>query len=161
MVSITVLASPRRATYRDSCSVSCTVSLTYFVPDSTPALKPVRHFGTNSLPMFRAFEKPMFRDAGGILGGRNVQTWQAFTGPGYYVVEPPQGSNELVLDYTRLPGAAPDGWPKLKSNEGGLSHFVFRGLRDTMRYVSEHVSIGTAIRDGKPQEQYFILVREN
>ena len=55
----------------------------------------------------------------------------------------------------------PADWPKVRSNAGGLSYFVFRDLNDTLRRVSEHVTIGEAWRNGKNLHQYFILVRRD
>ncbi len=132
-----------------------------FVPEGTPPLSPVVHEGINNLPTFRGFKKVLFRDEAGALAGRNDLIWEFFSGPGYYVVEPQApGAKEIVLDYTRLPAKTPAGWPALRGNDGPFSSIVFGGLRDTMRFVSKHVSIGRVSRRGKEKPQYFILVRE-
>jgi hypothetical protein len=135
------------------------LSLDALVPPGRAPLSAVRHVGTNTMPVFRGFEKPMYRQASGHLAGRNVQTWEAFTGPGYFTVEP-FGQGEVLLNYLELPREAPGGWPAIRSNARGLSYFVFRGMKDVVRGVSEHVVIGRAARDGKDMRQYFVLVRE-
>ena len=61
------------------------------VPAETPDLTAVRHYGINSLPLFRLFEKRFYRPGGqdpahpSELGGANFQSIQALTGPGYFV----------------------------------------------------------------------------
>ncbi len=134
------------------------LSLDDLVPPSTPPLEPVRHAGTNNLPTFRAFEKPMFRDRGGRIRGRNAQTWEAVTGPGYFTVETRE-PGEVLFDYTVLPEETPAGWPAVRSNARGFSYFVFRDMHDVVRAVSRHVVIGRATRKGAELPQYFILVR--
>lgn len=131
------------------------------VPPDFPAHQPICHRGVNNLPLFRIFEKPMFRLANGGIGGRNVQFWSWLTGPGYFAVhEPVAGQTELLFDYVNLPASKPDAWPAIRSNSRGFSFFVFRGMSDYVRVVSEHVTIGKAFRNGKDQGTYFILVRE-
>lgn len=130
------------------------------VPANSARFAVVPFWGINNMPAFRRFQKPLYRTAEGQVGGRNVQTWQALTGPGYFTVTPGK-QGEVIFDYVNLPTQAPQGWPRIKSNARGLSNFVFRGLIDIVRAVSEHVVIGEATRDGKPLGQYFILVRED
>ncbi len=148
-----------RALLRRLFDVSTALPVTpeTFVPKDVPALTPVRHVGTNNMPLFRAFEKPMYRDEHGRIAGRNVQTWQFITGPGYFTLTL---DGEPALDYVQLPEAAPAGWPRPTSNSRGFSYFVFRGLRDVMRASSQHVTVGRVFRLGKEQHQYFVLVRE-
>ncbi len=134
------------------------LSLDDLVPPSTPPLEPVRHAGTNNLPTFRAFEKPMYRERAGRLCGRNAQTWEVVTGPGYFTVAPRE-RGEILFDYTVLPEETPPGWPPVRSNARGLSYFVFRDMHDLVRAVSRHVVIGRATRKGVELPQYFILVR--
>jgi hypothetical protein len=55
----------------------------------------------------------------------------------------------------------PDGWPEIRRNERGLSRFVYGFMVDTVRGVSEHVSIGSAARHGKDMGSWFILCRES
>ncbi|HZS37047.1 MAG TPA: hypothetical protein VFF06_09475, partial [Polyangia bacterium] len=73
-------------------------------------------------------------------------------------------ARELLFDYTRVPQAAPAGWPPIKPNEAGLSRFVYKNLHDFCRRVSRDVIIGSATRvDEKGVEQdldsYFVLAR--
>jgi hypothetical protein len=82
-----------------------------------------------------------------------------FTGPGYFVVRTDEGEGELIFDYTEMPAIRPDGWPRLVSNETVRGHFVFGGLVDVVRGVSEHVFIGRATRRGKTLDNWFALVR--
>jgi hypothetical protein len=134
------------------------ISLEFAVPSSARPLEPIVHAGINSLAAFRGFAKPMYRTAGGGMGGRNVQTWEWLTGPGYFTVR--EDGAELLVDYVDLPREKPASWPGVASNARGFSFFVFRGLVDRLRGISEHVSIGKAYRNGKPQGDYFFLVRE-
>jgi hypothetical protein len=115
--------------------------------------------GLNSLPLFRKFEKRFARTARGKVIGFNFQAMSFITGPGYFTVEP--AGNELLIDYTKVPGQAdaPAGWPKVKPNERGLSRFVYKNLHDFCRRVSRDVLIGQATHLGKPIHQYFVLVR--
>ena len=138
------------------------VGLEHFVPQGIADGEVVTHVGTNTLPTFRSFEKPMYRN-NGVICGRNVQFWSFLTGPGYFTVaaEHERGKQgEVVLDYVALPPGKPDGWPKVVTNARGFSHLVFKGLQDVMRGVSTHVTIGRATRGGKTMEEYFILVRQ-
>ena len=112
------------------------------------------HIGTNNMPMARAFEKPIFR-VQGQLAGRNVQPWAWLTGPGYFTVHRDQDcAGQVIFNYINVPPGAP-------SNARGMSYFVFRGLTDVMRGVSEHVTVGRAFRHGKPLPNYFVLVRRD
>ena len=69
--------------------------------------------------------------------------------------------SEVWIDYTRVPPEAPQGWPAVRSNERGLSRFVYGFMIDTLRRVSEHVTIGSAARKGRDMGSWFILVRED
>jgi hypothetical protein len=115
---------------------------------------PGRYAGTNSLPLFRTFEKPLAR-VGDALYGHNVQPWAALTGPGYFAVTDAEG---VVFDYSRVPDVAPPGWPAPRSNDAGLARAVFGGLVDKMRSLAKGVTIGEVWRHGRCQRQYFILV---
>jgi len=136
------------------------------VSSDCPDFSTVRHFGKNTLPLFSHFEKRFARapgqspDAPEELFGFNFQTMQPVTGPGYFVaVEDPERA-EILVDYRRLPTGHPPGWPEIKSNERGLSRFVYGFMVDTLRRVSEHVSIGSAARKGKDMGSWFVLCRE-
>jgi hypothetical protein len=49
---------------------------------------------------------------------------------------------------------------KVTRNERGLSRFVYGYMVDTLRRVSEHVTIGSAARNGKDIGSYFVLCRQ-
>ncbi len=133
------------------------IDLDYAVAARVPALQSVRHVGINSLPLFRDFAKLMYRTSTGAAG-RNSLMWSWVTGPGYFTVRAEEG--ELLLDYVELPEQHPLDWPPVRSNARGFSFFVFRGLVDRVRAISDHVTIGRAFRNGKPTRNYFFLVRE-
>ena len=59
-----------------------------------------------------------------------------------------------------MPPQAPPGWPAVRRNEVGLSRFVYGYMIDTLRRVSEHVSIGSAARKGRDMGSWFVLCRE-
>jgi hypothetical protein len=134
------------------------VSVDDLVPAGSPPLTVIRHEGTNNLPLFRAFAKPMYRDRAGRVCGRNDQAWEGLTGPGYFCVRA-HGDREVLFDYTQLPDEKPEGWPAIKSNARGFSTFVFREMIDVVRRLSRDVVIGRAQRGGKELPQYFVLVR--
>jgi hypothetical protein len=58
-----------------------------------------------------------------------------------------------------VPNEKPSDWPEIRSNERGLSRFVYGFMIDRLRRVSEHVTIGSAARNGKDLGSYFILSR--
>ena len=142
------------------------VRLVELVPPSVEDLGVVRHYGKNSLPLFTEFEKRFSRApdrnpaAPGELIGFNFQTMSPVTGPGYFVATEDEQRGEVLVDYRRLPDCHPAGWPAIKSNERGLSRFVYGFMVDTLRRVSEHVTIGSASRDGKDLGNWFVLCRE-
>ncbi len=136
------------------------------VPAETPPMKPVVHFGKNSLPVFSRFEKRFYRPvdtdatAPELVYGANFQRMSPFTGPGYFVVVPDATPGQVLVDYRRLPERIPEGWPALVSNERGISRFVYGYLTDALRGVSQHVTIGFPARHGEPLGTYFVLCRE-
>lgn len=140
--------------------------LEHLVPPSTEDFKTVRHFGKNTLPLFSHFEKRFCRPRGadavkpGELYGFNFQTMQPVTGPGYFVAREDTNRAEVLVDYNAVPPAHPEGWPAIRRNEAGLSRFVYGFMVDTVRGVSEHVSIGSAARKGKDLGSWFALCRE-
>jgi hypothetical protein len=142
------------------------VRLVELVPPSVGDLGVVRHYGKNSLPLFTEFEKRVSRapdldpEAPGELMGFNYQTMSPVSGPGYFVAIEDEQRGEVLVDYRRLPDRHPVGWPAIKSNERGLSRFVYGFMVDTLRRVSEHVTIGSASRDGKDLGNWFVLCRE-
>jgi len=134
----------------------------HFVPPSVPDGVPVRHFGINSLPLFRHFEKRFLRDAGtGELHGYNHQTMSPVTGPGYFVVTEPGAGERAIIDYHRIPPEVPhESWPRLAPNTRLPQLLVYGHMRDLMQLVSRHVSIGRAEKKGKPAPAWFALVRQ-
>ena len=138
-----------------------------FVPPSVPPMTEVIHEGKNSLGLFTRFQKRFARPAGdahkGELWGYNEQAMRLFTGPGYFVAAPPTEklaiSGSVVIDYRRLPSDKPANWPPIMPNSARLSRFIYNGTVDVMRRVSGHVTIGRAMRDNKPMDAWFVLVR--
>jgi hypothetical protein len=125
----------------------------------------VRHLGRNTLPAFRIFEKRLCRPPGESresptqLAGYNFQAMKWVTGPGYFLAREDVERGEVIVDYTRLPDAGPEGWPAIRSNERGLSRFVYGFMIDRMRRVSQHVTIGSASRHGREMGSYFVMSR--
>jgi hypothetical protein len=145
------------------------VVLADLVAPGTPAMTPVRHFGKNTLPAFTHFEKRFCRpvdadaDKPAELYGFNFQTMSPITGPGYFVAvpSPERADAEVWVDYRRVPPTRPPEWPEIKPNERGLSRLVYGFMIDTLRRVSEHVTIGSAAKKGKDIGSWFLLCRES
>ncbi len=166
---VTAIRSVGRADQRrlfEAVDRHAPVRLVDLVPAGAGELVPVRHYGKNTLPLFSFFEKRFTRPPGedaqqpSRLYGFNFQSLSPITGPGYFVaVEHPE-REEVLIDYRRLPSTHPEGWPEVRSNERGLSRFVYGLMVDTLRRVSEHVTIGSAARDGKDLGSWFLLCRE-
>ena len=141
------------------------VKLVELVAPSVGTFETVRHLGKNTLPAFTHFEKRFCRgkdaepDRPHVLYGFNFQTLSSITGPGYFVAVEDDKRSEVLVDYRRVPDAHPDGWPEIKPNEQGLSRFVYGFMVDTLRRVSEHVTIGSAARKGKDLGSWFLLTR--
>lgn len=139
----------------------------HFVPSGTDPLKEVIHHGKNTLPAHNFFQKRfcLADDESGELWGYNHQTLDWITGPGYYVAhdteEEKDAPSAYVIDYTRIPPKKPDGWPEILPNEAKLGRFVYAGMKDYMRQISDHVSIGRAYKGGKPMDAWFVLCRED
>lgn len=137
------------------------MTLADLVPRTTPLYEAVVHFGRNTLPMFTMFEKRFYRTGDGSgVAGANFQTLSPFTGPGYFVVRKDDGSPELLIDYQHLPKDKPADFPEIRNNESGIARLVYGSMVDTLRRVSEHVSIGAASRHGQMLDAYFVLCRE-
>jgi hypothetical protein len=140
--------------------------MTDAVAASVPALAPVRHYGKNTLPAFTHFEKRFCRPPDADpqqpdrLWGYNFSPVGGLVGPGYFVLRPDAARGELLVDYNLLPEGKPAAWPEIRSNERGLSRFVYGFMIDTLRGVSEHVTIGSAARRGKDLGSWFLLCRE-
>ena len=142
------------------------LSLTDAVPASVASMTEVRHYGKNTLPAFSHFEKRFCRPAGadanapGTLWGYNEGSMRWLTGPGYFVLRPDAERGELLVDYYQVPPQHPAGWPEIRPNDRGLGQFVYGFMIDTVRGVSQHVTIGSAARKGKDLGSWFILCRE-
>ncbi|HPG24339.1 MAG TPA: hypothetical protein PLW10_01790 [Myxococcota bacterium] len=142
------------------------LALVDLVPPSRADLEPVRHLGRNTLPAFTIFEKRFCRPpdcdpaAPSRLAGYNHQAMAPVTGPGYFVAVEDAGKREVLVDYRRLPETVPPGWPPVRSNERGIARFVYGFMVDRLRRVSEHVTIGSAARNGRDLGSYFVLARE-
>lgn len=153
------------------------LTLDYFVPTTNDALMPVIHEGKNSLPAFSYFQKRFCKpkekagDTKAELWGYNessaVSSMQVmpFIGPGYFCVHVPEGRDatdgEIDIDYRKVPTAKPHSWPEIIPNEAKLGRFVYAGMVDVMRGLSDHVSIGRAMKGGKWMDAWFVLVRED
>jgi len=143
------------------------LTLEDFVPANVPAMTEVIHEGKNSLGLFTRFQKRFARPTGapGELWGYNEQSMRLFTGPGYFVAVPVTEklaiAGGVVIDYRRLPSDKPGSWPPIMPNSARLSRFIYNGTVDVMRRVSGHVTIGRAMRDNKPMDAWFVLVRRD
>lgn len=139
------------------------VTLDQLVPPSKGPLEEVIHEGQNTLPVFSSFQKRFCRPPGeyeGVLWGYNEQSLSFLTGPGYYVAYEEADSTEVAVDYTQLPEQKPDSWPTIVDNNARLGRFVYAGMVDRLRRLSEHVTIGRAYK-GEPMDQWFVLVRRD
>ena len=142
------------------------LALEDFVPKSLDALEPIIHYGRNTLPVFKIFEKRFCRAPEGVdtqgLWGYNEGSTRSFVGPGYFVCRETGGDERgsVVIDYTLIPTGKPDSWPEIAPNERGISRFVYSGMQDFMRRISEHVTIGRAYKNGKETNNFFILCRD-
>jgi hypothetical protein len=146
------------------------LTLTDFVPEDIEPLVEVIHWGKNSLPAFTHFQKRFCKpkDKDGELWGYNENGeghHQFATGPGYFLVHAPDRSDaepgEIDIDYRKLPPAKPEPWPAIKPNEAGISRFIYAGMIDVMRGISQHVTVGRALKGGKFMDAYFVLCRED
>ncbi len=143
------------------------VTLADIVPPGKDPLTEVIHEGQNTLPAFRNFQKRFCRpsaahksDEREVLWGYNHQTFSGVTGPGYYVAYDDDRTSEVVVDYRELPPEHPENWPEIISNKAKLGRFVYHGMVDRLRRVSEHVTIGRAFK-AKPMSAWFVLVRQD
>ncbi len=143
------------------------VTLADIVPPGKGALTEVIHEGQNTLPAFRAFQKRFCRPSAAntsedreVLWGYNHQTFSGVTGPGYYVAYDDEDTGEVVVDYRELPPEHPENWPKIIDNKAKLGRFVYHGMVDRLRRVSQHVTIGRAYK-AKPMSAWFVLVRQD
>jgi hypothetical protein len=140
------------------------LTLDHFVPASAEKVTEVIHEGRNTLPAFSHFQKRFFRsdDEDGALYGYNHQDLTWATGPGYFEVRLGEEEGEIAIDYAkRLPTKPPAGWPPVVGNNVRLGPFVYEGMIDYMRGISEHVAIGRAFKKGAYMDAWFVLVRKD
>ncbi len=143
------------------------VTLEDLVPPTVGDFTTVRHHGKNSLPAFTHFEKRFCRprsadrEPATELYGFNFQTLAPITGPGYFIARESEDRPEVLIDYRGLPPEHPQGWPPIRSNDRGLSRVVYGFLFDTLRGLSDHVTIGSAARKGRDLGSWFALCRED
>lgn len=157
----------------DLCAKSEPITLEHFVPSTYGDLVEVVHHGRNTLPLIsklKNFQKRFCRPLKGkdCLYGFNEGPTRWWIGPGYFVANLSEGRSEwmargqVVVDYYKVPEKPlPYGWPKLIPNHKGAQVFVYNHMRDFMRKVSEHVSVGRAFKDGKEMNAWFVLCRED
>ena len=160
---VRALSAGEQAALFDAAKGFRPLDIHHFVPESHPAMQQVIHFGRNSLPFFRFFEKRFCRPEGEFasvrLWGYNEQPYKRFTGPGYFTARQ-VSREEVVIDYLQVPPYRPDGWPPILPNSAKLSRFIYYRTRDFMRGVSRHVSVGRATQDEKDMNNWFVLCRE-
>ena len=146
--------------------------MTDMVSAATSAMTGVRHYGKNTLPAFSHFEKRFCRPQDADpqqpdrLWGYNFSPMAWLVGPGYFVLRPDASRGELLVDYNLLPTATagtaahPAEWPEIRPNERGVTRFVYGFMIDTLRGVSQHVTVGSAARKGRDLGSWFLLCRE-
>jgi len=139
------------------------VGVDHFVPPEVPDGTFIRHYGRNSLPMFNDFEKRFARPRKGAkeLWAYNHSPVMGLIGPGHFVLRKDVDLGTHVCDYYRIPPVQLDDAPKLQSNTFGLSFLVYAHMVDVMYGVSDHVSVGRVIKNGRPEGQYFLLCRQD
>jgi len=143
------------------------VTLEDLVPLAVEDFTTVRHHGKNSLPVFTHFEKRLCRplrtdrEPATELYGFNFQSLAPITGPGYFIARESEDRPEVLIDYLSLPPEHPQGWPPVRPNHRGLARLVYGFLCDTLRGVSDHVTIGSAARKGRDLGSWFALCRED
>jgi hypothetical protein len=136
------------------------------VAPELPPLTPVRHYGKNTLPVFTHFEKRFCRPSDADarqperLYGYNEGPTRGLVGPGYFVLRADASRGELLVDYNLVPPERARDWPAIRRNELGLARFVYGFMIDTLRGVSQHVTVGSAARKGRDLGSWFLLCRE-
>lgn len=136
------------------------LNLSCFVPSDTPPMTEVIHYGRNSLPALRLFEKRFCNVSAEEVQvcGYNEQPARLVTGPGYFSVW--QATEfEVAIDYTQLPMAKPASWPAVLPNSARLGRWIYDGTLDIVRGISNRVVIGRATRAGVPLDNWFVLCR--
>lgn len=145
------------------------LTLDDMVPASCPPMQEVPHAGRNTLvPPVEYFSKVFVRpdgperNGGELWGYNRCPKWQEIVvGPGYYVCHLHSEPGELLVNYLRIPPRKPAHWPPILRNDERLSRFVYNGTQDVLRGVSEHVTIGRAMKGGRYLPAWFILCRQD
>ncbi len=114
----------------------------------------------NNLPVFNISQKRFYKPEEGEVVGYNhtVGLAATFAGPGYFFAGDAD-DGELVFDYVRLPTFQPEGWPEIRPNTGLVPGIVYGNMLDYVRRVSKDTIIGSAFRDSKPRNAWFLLTR--
>lgn len=150
----------------EAAAASPPLGLEFFVPREAGELREVIHWGRNSLPAFKLFEKRFCRPRGDEkrLFGFNEGPSRKLIGPGYFVAHETAAGDDrgaIVVDYYQVPDTeVVAGWPRVKPNHSGLQILVYHQTRDYMRRVSAHVSIGQAHKREKQVIGTFVLCRD-
>jgi hypothetical protein len=138
------------------------VTLDDLVRADAPPLREFIFEGKNSLPVFTRFQKRFCRPPGTNgdpeLWGYNHAAVGRLVGPGYFVVHP-EWPGGVAIDYRRVPNEQPPGWPPVQRNDVGVSRLVYMDMVDLLRRVAKDVFIGSAHRDARELDNYFILCR--
>jgi len=139
-------------------------SLEDIVPSSVAPATEVIHAGKNSLPVFTNFEKRFCRvaDNDDVLYGYNEGATRPLIGPGCFLARHFADRDEVGVDYYQVPpddAALPEGWPRPVANEKGIQVLLYAKMIDYLRKVSDHVTIGRAVKKGKETGNYFLLCR--
>jgi hypothetical protein len=140
------------------------LSIADMVPAGTAPLTEVIHDLKNSLPLFSVAQKRFCRldDNDKQLCGYNEGSTRGLVGPGFFTARDSETNpGEILIDYKTLPKAKAHGWPDIRSNDSGLSALVYGNMVDTMRRISEHVTIGRAAKNGADMDAWFVLVRKD
>ena len=97
-----------------------------------------------------------------MLWGYNDTSIRPVIGPGYYVVHDTPGITARRVGLRLHPAAdlPSAGWPEIRSNERGLSRFIYNGTVDYMRRVSPTCSSARRPATASELGNYFVLVRE-
>lgn len=147
-------------------TVGRAVTLDDLVPPDRGPLETVRHYGRNTLPAFKRFEKRFCRPAAdapqqGVLWGYNEGVTRKLIGPGYFIVRatPDDSRGAAVVDYYHVPAGKPADWPKVRPNEWGLQSLVYAKMHDFLRGVSAGVTIGRAYKRDRQTSNFFVLCR--